>query len=179
MQGIADRDAADVVVVGRRRLPLRTRRPAAQVCPSEGLKYPGPRRAFGPHGPRAAAPPMTLLGNLIWLIFGGLISGLAYIVVGLLLCLTIVGAPFGVQAIKIGAATFAPFGKRIVELPGANEPLRFVANIVWLLLVGWELALAHLLWAGVLALTIVGIPFAVQHLKLAPLSLMPFGRDLR
>ncbi|MBX7080874.1 MAG: YccF domain-containing protein [Nannocystaceae bacterium] len=122
---------------------------------------------------------MTLLGNLIWLIFGGLISGLAYIVVGLLLCLTIVGAPFGVQAIKIGAATFAPFGKRIVELPGANEPLRFVANIVWLLLVGWELALAHLLWAGVLALTIVGIPFAVQHLKLAPLSLMPFGRDLR
>ncbi|MFO0631352.1 MAG: YccF domain-containing protein [Nannocystaceae bacterium] len=122
---------------------------------------------------------MTLLGNLVWLIFGGLLSGLAYIVVGLLLCLTIVGAPFGVQAIKIGAATFAPFGKRIVELPGANEPLRFVANIVWLLLVGWELALAHLLWAGVLALTIVGIPFAVQHLKLAPLSLMPFGRDLR
>lgn len=122
---------------------------------------------------------MTLLGNLVWLIMGGLISGLAYILAGLVLCITIIGAPFGVQAIKIGAATFAPFGKRVVDLPHAHSPGRFVANLVWLVLVGWELALAHLLWAGVLALTIIGIPFAVQHLKLAPLSLMPFGRDLR
>lgn len=122
---------------------------------------------------------MSLLGNLIWLVFGGLLSGLAYIAVGVLLCLTIVGAPFGVQAIKIGVATFAPFGKRIVDLPGASSPMRFLANLLWLVFVGWELALAHLLWAGVLALTIVGLPFAMQHLKLAPLSLMPFGRDLR
>ncbi|MBK6921793.1 MAG: YccF domain-containing protein [Deltaproteobacteria bacterium] len=122
---------------------------------------------------------MSLLGNIIWLVFGGLLSGLAYIVVGLLLCLTIVGAPFGLQAIKIGVATFAPFGKRIVDLPGASTPLRFLANLLWLVFVGWELALAHLLWAGVLALTIIGLPFAMQHLKLAPLSLMPFGRDLR
>lgn len=122
---------------------------------------------------------MSLLGNIIWLVFGGLLSGLAYIVVGLLLCLTIVGAPFGLQAIKIGVATFAPFGKRVVDLPGASTPLRFLANLLWLVFVGWELALAHLLWAGVLALTIIGLPFAMQHLKLAPLSLMPFGRDLR
>ena len=122
---------------------------------------------------------MSLLGNIIWLVFGGLLSGLAYIVVGLLLCLTIVGAPFGLQAIKIGVATFAPFGKRIVDLPGASTPLRFLANLLWLVFVGWELALAHLLWAGVLALTIIGLPFAMQHLKLAPLSLMPFGHDLR
>ncbi len=122
---------------------------------------------------------MSLLGNIIWLVFGGLLSGLAYIVAGVLLCLTVVGAPFGVQAIKIGAATLAPFGKEVVELPRANSPLRIVFNVLWLALAGWEIALAHLVWAGVLALTVVGIPFALQHLKLIPLALVPFGRDLR
>lgn len=122
---------------------------------------------------------MTLLGNIIWLIFGGLLSGLAYMVAGVLLCLTIVGAPFGVQVFKIGVATLAPFGKQVVELPRANSPLRIVFNVLWLVLAGWEIAVAHLVWAGVLALTIVGIPFAIQHLKLIPLALLPFGRDLR
>lgn len=122
---------------------------------------------------------MSLLGNLIWLIFGGLLSGLAYMFVGVILCLTIVGAPFGVQAFKIGVATLAPFGKRVVELPHANSTARIVFNVLWLVLVGWEIAVAHLVWAGVLALTIVGIPFALQHIKLIPLALLPFGRDLR
>jgi uncharacterized membrane protein YccF (DUF307 family) len=117
---------------------------------------------------------MSLLGNLVWLIFGGLLSGLAYMFVGLLLCLTIIGAPFGVQAFKIGVATLAPFGKRVVELPRANSTLRIVFNVLWLLVVGWEIAIAHAVWAGVLALTVIGLPFAVQHLKL-----LPFGRDLR
>jgi uncharacterized membrane protein YccF (DUF307 family) len=122
---------------------------------------------------------MSLLGNLIWLLFGGLLSGLAYMFVGVLLCLTIVGAPFGVQAFKIGVATLAPFGKRVVELPHANSTARIVFNLLWLVLVGWEIAVAHLVWAGVLALTIIGLPFAIQHIKLIPLALLPFGRDLR
>lgn len=121
---------------------------------------------------------MTLIGNILWLIFGGLLSGLGYILGGLLLCLTIVGIPFGVQAMKLGVATFAPFGKEIVELPEANSPLRIVFNILWILLFGWEIAVSHLIHAGVLALTIIGLPFALQHVKLVPLALLPFGRSL-
>ena len=122
---------------------------------------------------------MSLLGNILWLIFGGLIAGLGYIVGGLLTCITIVGIPFGVQAMKIGVATFAPFGKQIVELPDANSPLRLVGNVIWLVLFGWEIALAHATSALILAITIIGIPFALQHLKLVPLALLPFGRALR
>ena len=121
---------------------------------------------------------MTLLGNIIWLIFGGLLSGLGYIIGGLVLCLTIIGIPFGVQSIKLGVATFCPFGKEIVEGPHANSPLRVILNIVWIVLFGWEIALSHLLHAAILAITIIGIPFALQHVKLIPLALFPFGRDL-
>ncbi len=122
---------------------------------------------------------MSLLGNILWLIFGGLLSGLGYIVGGLLMCLTIVGIPFGIQSMKIGVATFAPFGKRVVEEPGANGPLQIVLNILWLVLFGWGIALAHLVHAGVLAITIIGIPFALQHIKLIPIALLPLGRSLR
>jgi uncharacterized membrane protein YccF (DUF307 family) len=122
---------------------------------------------------------MSLLGNLLWLIFGGFLSGLGYIVSGLLLCLTIVGIPFGLMSIRLGLATFAPFGKNVVERPDANSPLRVVFNIIWLVCFGWGIALAHLASALVLCLTIIGIPFAVQHIKLIPLALFPFGRDLR
>ena len=122
---------------------------------------------------------MSLLGNLLWLIFGGLVAGLGYIVAGLALCLTVVGIPFGLMSIRIGFATFTPFGKQIVERPDANSPLRLVFNVIWLLLFGWEIAIAHLAAALVLFVTIIGIPFAMQHLKLVPLALLPFGRDLR
>ena len=122
---------------------------------------------------------MSLLGNILWLIFGGLIAGLGYIFGGLLTCVTIVGIPFGIQAMKIGVATFAPFGKQIVELPEANSPLRLILNVIWLVLFGWEIALAHATSALILAITIIGIPFALQHLKLIPLALLPFGRTLR
>jgi len=76
-------------------------------------------------------------------------------------------------------ATLAPFGKRIVEAPDANGPLQIVLNVVWLILFGWEIALAHLVSAGVLAITIIGIPFALQHLKLVPIALFPLGRSLQ
>lgn len=122
---------------------------------------------------------MSLLGNIIWLIFGGLITGLGYILGGLGLCLTIVGIPFGLQSIKLGVAVFAPFGKDMVETENANSVLGLIFNVLWLVLFGWPIALAHLTSAAVLAITIIGIPFAYQHLKLIPLSLLPFGRDLR
>jgi uncharacterized membrane protein YccF (DUF307 family) len=125
------------------------------------------------------ATDMSFLGNILWLIFGGFLAGCGYLLGGLLLCLTVVGIPFGLMAMRIGIATFAPFGKRIIERENANSPLRILFNILWILLFGWEIALAHLGSAIVCALTIIGIPFAVQHLKLIPLSLMPFGRDLQ
>lgn len=122
---------------------------------------------------------MSLLGNILWLIFGGLIAGIGYILGGLLMCLTIVGIPFGIQSMKLGVATFAPFGKRIVEAPDANGPLQIVLNILWLILFGWEIAIAHLVSAGILAITIIGIPFALQHVKLIPIALLPLGRSLQ
>ncbi len=122
---------------------------------------------------------MSTLGNIIWLIFGGFLAGLGYIIGGLLLCLTIVGIPFGVQSIKLGVAAFAPFGKEVVEEEHANSLLRVVFNIIWLLLFGWEIAMAHLVHALILAITIIGLPFAIQHIKLIPLALFPFGRSLR
>ena len=122
---------------------------------------------------------MSLLGNVIWLIFGGLLSGLGYIIGGLVLCLTIVGIPFGIQSIKLGVATFAPFGKQIVETDNASGCLKLVFDVLWIVLFGWEIALLHLLHAGLLAITIVGIPFAAQHVKLVPVSLFPLGRELR
>jgi uncharacterized membrane protein YccF (DUF307 family) len=122
---------------------------------------------------------MSLLGNILWLIFGGLIAGVGYILGGLLMCLTIVGIPFGIQSMKLGVATFAPFGKHIVEAPDANGPLQIVLNVIWLIVFGWEIALAHLLSAGILAITIIGIPFALQHVKLIPIALLPLGRSLQ
>lgn len=121
---------------------------------------------------------MSLLGNILWLIFGGFFAGLGYILGGLLICCTIVGIPFGLQSIKIGFATFAPFGKTVREGKDAHSTLKVLFNILWLVLIGWEIAVTHLVAAGICAITVIGIPFAVQHIKLIPLSLMPFGRDL-
>jgi len=121
---------------------------------------------------------MTLLGNILWLIFGGLIAGVGYIVGGAILCVTIVGIPFGTQAIKIGVATFAPFGRRVVEREGPDGCLTILFNLLWIVLFGWEIAIAHLFHAIFLAITIIGIPFAQQHIKLIPLALMPFGRSM-
>ncbi len=121
---------------------------------------------------------MSLLGNIIWLVFGGFVAGLIYIVGGLAMCLTIVGIPFGLQSIKLGVATMAPFGKEVVV--SKNEgPVALLFDILWIIFFGWEIAIAHLTSALILAITIVGLPFARQHLKLIPIAIFPFQRDLR
>lgn len=121
---------------------------------------------------------MSCLGNLIWLLFGGFIAGLGYIVGGFLVCLTIVGIPFGVQAIKLGTATMFPFGRTLTISEEASQPANVTLNLLWAIFFGWEIAVAHLTSALLLAITIVGLPFARQHMKLLPLSLAPFGREL-
>ncbi|MBD2393327.1 YccF domain-containing protein [Cyanobacterium aponinum FACHB-4101] len=122
---------------------------------------------------------MTLLGNIIWLIFGGFVSGLGYIIGGLSLCLTIIGIPFGLQTIKIGIATLTPFGKINVVAEDSSSLLTMIFNVIWVILFGWEIALSHLVHGLILAITIIGIPFAQQHFKLIPIALFPFGRNLQ
>jgi uncharacterized membrane protein YccF (DUF307 family) len=122
---------------------------------------------------------MSCLGNLIWLIFGGFLAGLGYIVGGLLLCLTIIGIPFGLKSMRLGVATMAPFGKEVVEVESHGGLGQLIFTIIWILLFGWEIAIAHLVSALILAITIVGLPFAKQHFKLIPVSLFPFIYDLR
>lgn len=121
---------------------------------------------------------MSLIGNIIWLIFGGFLAGLGYILGGLLLCLTIIGIPFGLKSIRLGMATMTPFGKEVVQTGTDGGCLQLLFTIVWVVLFGWEIALAHLLGGGLLFITIIGIPFAKQHFKLIPVALFPFIYDL-
>ncbi|MDT2596893.1 YccF domain-containing protein [Enterococcus dongliensis] len=118
---------------------------------------------------------MSCLGNFIWFIFGGLIGGLTWCAAGILWCITIIGIPIGLQCFKFAQLSFAPFGKDVVyHTTGMN----LLVNIIWLIVSGIPLALGHLISAGLLAITIIGIPFAMQSLKLARLALMPFGAQI-
>ena len=122
---------------------------------------------------------MRLLGNLIWFIFGGLLMGLAWWVAALLTAITIIGIPFAIAAFRIGTLSFWPFGREVVDRPSGSETRRvlvLLGNVIWILLGGLWLAIGHLFWALLFAITIIGFPFALQHVKLAGLSLMPFGK---
>ena len=121
---------------------------------------------------------MNLLGNLIWLVFGGLLAALGYIFGGFVLCLTVVGIPWGMQCFKIAGLVLWPFGKKVVPAAGGTGCLGMICNIVWLLCGGLYTAVVHLVFAAILCITIIGIPFARQHLKLMELSLLPFGRQV-
>ena len=122
---------------------------------------------------------MRLLGNIIWLLFGGLATGIGWWVAGLLAAVTIIGIPFAIAAFRIGTFSLWPFGREVVDRPERDEArklLTLLGNIVWILLGGIWLALAHLFFALLLAITVIGIPFALQHLKLAHISLTPYGK---
>jgi len=121
---------------------------------------------------------MKVIGNILWFILGGFLAVIGYALGGVVMCLTIVGIPFGIQAFKLAGAVFAPFGKVVEEREGAGGCTSVVLNVIWILLPGLELAITHLVLAVLLAITLVGIPFARQHIKLIPMALMPFGRHL-
>ncbi len=116
---------------------------------------------------------IRLLMNLLWVILGGIWAFLGWTLAGILCAITIIGLPLAKQCFKIGRLSFFPFGKD-VEV-GEFGSAGLVANIIWIVLLGWELCLLHLSSALACAITVVGIPFALQHLKLAKLSLLPFG----
>ena len=120
---------------------------------------------------------MRLIGNLIWLVFGGFFMALSWWLAGVLYCITVIGIPFGIAAFRIGTFTLWPFGREVVDSPDSGG-LRMLGNILWFVVCGWWLAIGHLVSAVLCALTIIGIPFAFQHIKLAGLSLLPFGKTI-
>jgi uncharacterized membrane protein YccF (DUF307 family) len=121
---------------------------------------------------------MNLIGNIIWIIFGGLLVCIEYIVAGLVLCVTIVGIPFGIQCFKIAMLSLFPFGREVRDVPGDAGCLTTIFNIIWILVGGIWIALTHLIFGVLLAITIIGLPFARQHFKLMSLSFSPFGKEI-
>ena len=118
---------------------------------------------------------MGCLGNVLWFVFGGAVSGLSWCLAGCLWCITVVGIPVGMQCFKFAALSFFPFGKEVQYGGGAGS---FLLNIIWLIVSGLPLALEHLALGTALCVTIIGIPFGLQQFKLAKLALMPFGAEV-
>jgi len=122
---------------------------------------------------------MTLMLNALWFLLGGFLVCLAYLLGGIVLCLTIVGIPFGIQCFKLSTLGLAPFGTQVREGERPGGVLAILMNVIWIVLPGLELALLHLVLAVLFAVTIIGLPFAVQHMKLTRLALLPFGTQLQ
>jgi uncharacterized membrane protein YccF (DUF307 family) len=122
---------------------------------------------------------VNFLLNIAWLILGGFIVVLAYVLGGIILCITIIGIPFGLQCFKLAELAFWPFGREVREKQPPSGALAIIMNIIWIILPGLELALFHLCVALVLAITIIGLPLSLQHLKMTRLALLPFGFEVR
>ncbi len=121
---------------------------------------------------------MNFLGNLIWLIFGGFFAALGYFFGGIVLCITIVGIPFGLQCFKLAGLVLWPFGKQVVSSTSQTGCLSVIANIIWILVGGIGVTVTHLVMGAFLYITIIGIPWGRQHFKLLEISLMPFGKKV-
>ncbi len=117
---------------------------------------------------------MKTLGNIIWLLFGGLASALAYFLLGLVWCITIIGIPFGLQSFKFARLVLTPFGTN-VESDFSKHP---IANVIWLIFGGFELAVVHFFAGLIFCISLIGIPFGLQNFKLARLAMFPFGATL-
>lgn len=121
---------------------------------------------------------MNFLGNIIWLIFGGLIAALGYLIGGFVLCITIFGIPWGLQCFKIAGLVLLPFGKKVISDSTNTGCLSTFCNLIWIVFGGWYTALVHLFMGALLYITIIGIPWGRQHFKLLEISLMPFGKRI-
>jgi uncharacterized membrane protein YccF (DUF307 family) len=120
---------------------------------------------------------MRTLANILWIFLGGgIILFFLYLIGGIALCITIIGIPFGIQKIKLAIFALAPFGREVKENPSASGCLMILLNILWILCGGVWIALTHLVLALIFGITIIGLPFAKQHMKMAHLAIVPFGR---
>lgn len=121
---------------------------------------------------------MKFLGNIIWLIFGGLITAVEYLISSLLLMVTIIGIPFGVQTLKLGMLALWPFGSKVTDNGNSGGCLSLIMNVIWICIGGLWISLTHLFFGLLLCITIIGIPFGMQHFKMAALALTPFGKNI-
>ncbi|WP_298615958.1 YccF domain-containing protein [uncultured Odoribacter sp.] len=122
---------------------------------------------------------MKIIGNIIWLVFGGIFIAIEYFISSILLCLTIIGIPFGLQTLKLGILALWPFGSQIVPKAEAHGCLSVFMNILWFFVGGVWIFLSHVGFGILFCITILGIPFGLQHFKLAGLALTPFGHDVK
>ena len=118
---------------------------------------------------------MRLLGNIIWFIFGGFITSVIYLIYAILWSITIIGIPIGIQCLKFARLELFPFG---YDVEYSEEPVNLLVNIIWVIFFGWEMALSHLVLGALFCITIIGIPFGLQHFKLAKLSILPLGAKI-
>jgi uncharacterized membrane protein YccF (DUF307 family) len=121
---------------------------------------------------------MKLIGNLIWLIFGGIIIAVEYFIGSIILIITIIGIPFGIQTLKMASMALWPFGRTTHVHERASGCLYIIMNVIWLLTGGLWIAITHAFFGLLLCITIIGIPFGMQHFKLTAIALSPFGRDI-
>ena len=121
---------------------------------------------------------MNAIGNLLWIVLGGFIIFIFYLIGSIILMITIIGIPFGIQTLKMANLALFPFGREAVQTERSGGCLQIIMNVIWILVAGIEIAVTHLVLALLFAIKIVGIPFAMQHLKMAYLGLIPFGMDI-
>ena len=121
---------------------------------------------------------MKLIGNILWIVLGGFIISLCYAVMGIVFCITIIGIPFGMQLFKMAGLALMPFGHDVIPGPNDTGCLTILMNIIWIIFGGVEIALLHIGFGVLLCITIVGIPFGIQHFKMALLALVPFGKQI-
>lgn len=116
--------------------------------------------------------------NILWLLFGGILTAVEYLISSLLLMITIVGIPFGMQTLKMASLALWPFGKEVRSGSRSDGCLYVLMNVLWILLGGIWICVSRLVFGAILCITIIGIPFGLQHFKLASVALMPFGKDI-
>lgn len=121
---------------------------------------------------------MTFLGNVLWLVLAGWWLALAYVVAGIVNCVLIITIPAGIQSFKLAGFALWPFGRAVVDIPGRNQGISLLLNVIWIVTGGVWLAVAHVVAGLVLMVTIVGIPFGIASMKMAGLALAPFGKEV-
>lgn len=121
---------------------------------------------------------MRTIGNILWFLLAGIWLALGYALGGLVMCITIIGIPFDIQSFKLAGLALWPFGRTAI-MTGNGGVLEIIFNLIWLVLFGWAIFVAHLVAGALLCVTIIGIPFGIQAFKLSVLALWPFGRDIR
>lgn len=121
---------------------------------------------------------MSTIGNIIWVVFGGLVIAIEYVLASFALIITIIGIPFGLQSLKLAELALLPFGKKVVRDETSSGCVSLLMNIIWFFVGGIPIALTHLLFGVLFYITIIGIPFGTQHFKLMRLAFTPFGKKI-